>query len=133
MPTIEVDADYDAGAKFYDSEMRRAAKEHVCCECGTKIQAGERYEHVAGKWDKVEVFKTCSLCAEIRNHFSGGGFCHGSLWEGVHEYVYGNFYSKTIEEVAEVSSWLDGLSDEAKKEVLRRYEEEYVRHDMDPF
>ena len=56
--------DYDP-PKFHHREIRRARKQHKCCECGGTIMPGEQYEHVRGKWDDVATFDTCERCHDI--------------------------------------------------------------------
>ena len=58
--------DYD-GPRFYDATLRKAKKEHVCCECDETIPPGATYEHVAGKWDDFCTFKTCDRCLKVRD------------------------------------------------------------------
>lgn len=59
--------DGESPKAFYES-VRIARKQHKCCECGSTIDPGEKYEHVKGLWyDDWEEFKTCMTCANIRN------------------------------------------------------------------
>lgn len=52
------------------SEIRKARKQHRCCECPSPIMPGEHYEHVSGVWDgRGESFKTCEPCAVFRQQF----------------------------------------------------------------
>ena len=47
--------------------LRRARKQHHCCECPASIMPGEMYEYASGVWDGVgQNFKTCVPCAEVR-------------------------------------------------------------------
>ena len=47
--------------------MRKARKEHVCCECREPIKKGEQFEYTSGKWDgRIQAFKTCAYCANLR-------------------------------------------------------------------
>jgi hypothetical protein len=41
----------DLEPDFYSVEHRRARKAYVCSECPDPIERGERYAHIAGKWD----------------------------------------------------------------------------------
>jgi hypothetical protein len=57
--------DYDP-PEFYHREIRRARKEHKCCECGGRMLPGEQYEHVRGKWDGfVDTYDTCARCCDL--------------------------------------------------------------------
>ncbi len=78
--------DYDPPS-FYEADIRKARKPHVCCECHEHINPGDKYEHVSGKWDdRLAAYDTCSICLEIRNVFScGRGFIHGELWDRMRE------------------------------------------------
>lgn len=50
--------------------LRRAMKEHRCCECPAPIVPGEMYELASGVWDhQGRAFKTCLPCAEVRQDF----------------------------------------------------------------
>ena len=59
--------DYD-GPDVYSRTIRKARKEHRCCECGDWIRVGERYEYITALypdcsgWDE---FKTCLPCANL--------------------------------------------------------------------
>ena len=82
-----------------------ANKQHICCECGSKIQPGESYELIKGVWGgEFQTFKTCSFCGSVRNHSlyvfelnADEGFPFGQLWECV-----GMDYSGKDEKGAEV-------------------------------
>ena len=60
---------------------------HTCCECGSSITAGERYESCRGKWDSgVQTMRTCLACVELRDSLAAlddGCFCFGELEEAV--------------------------------------------------
>jgi hypothetical protein len=59
--------DYDEPYRLYAKTERKARKVHVCRECHCRIQPGEKYEHVTGIADAVEVFKTCARCIALRD------------------------------------------------------------------
>lgn len=63
--------DFDAPSpEFYNETYHKAAKEHCCDECGDKIEVGERYQYISGKWDgDFMTFKTCEICARIRDDY----------------------------------------------------------------
>ena len=57
-------------SEWFRSRRIVARKAHHCCECGGTINPGEKYQRAAGKWDgRVESFKTCLVCARIRNDY----------------------------------------------------------------
>lgn len=72
---------------FYHKECRKARKAHRCYECGCKIERGEVYEYVRGKWDDDPIsMHTCPDCVRLRDAFCEMEcFCwlHGSLLDDV--------------------------------------------------
>jgi len=54
-------------ADINEINWRKAAKVHKCCECGIKIEVGEKYEHVkqlyGHRWYE---YRTCDKCADLR-------------------------------------------------------------------
>ena len=47
--------------------LRKARKQHHCCECPAPIVPGEIYEYASGVWEgRGQSFKTCTPCAEVR-------------------------------------------------------------------
>jgi len=44
-----------------------AIKNNTCCECGSTIKYGDRYQYIRGLWDGVwAAYKTCEPCADLR-------------------------------------------------------------------
>jgi hypothetical protein len=73
--------DYDP-PEFYRAVIRTARHAHRCCECGEEIAPGRKYECVTGKWDgRLDSFKTCARCVNVRTDFFKCGFLHGGLVE----------------------------------------------------
>jgi hypothetical protein len=67
----------DFPPEFWDEAFPIAAKEHRCCECRHKIQKGERYCYIKGKWDgEFSTFRQHLLCREacmtLRDTLMGG-------------------------------------------------------------
>ncbi len=63
-----------------------ARKEHVCCECDSRISVGESYHLLRGIWDgDFETYKTCDICTRVRDDATRDGGCIylGDLWETV--------------------------------------------------
>lgn len=67
---------------------RTAKKDHICCECGSGIFPGEKYESHEGKWQgNFKRFKLCSFCAEaLKDLWSHKDFdcdclAYGDLWD----------------------------------------------------
>lgn len=77
---------YDGDApEFLTEKIVKARKEHKCCECGEKINKGEQYEKVIGKWDSgIDTIKTCLVCKTIREDLFCSwnyGMLKEDLWE----------------------------------------------------
>lgn len=101
------------GMEFYHAKTRKARKPHVCCECGARIQPGQAYEHVSGKWDgAIGQFKTCSLCVEIRTKFScDGSWAFMRVWDSLREDLFDRL----------TTGCLVGLSIPAREKVLAQW------------
>jgi hypothetical protein len=87
--------DYDT-PEFYTRDPRTAKKRHKCYECNGPVLPGEKYEHVAAKWDsQIDVFKTCVLCYSIRKWVEHNIPCtcwaHGNmmddLWQSIEDAI----------------------------------------------
>ena len=58
---------------FYNEDIVTARKRHRCCECGSTIAKGERYQSVSGMWEgEFSHIKTCLPCAETRDKATEG-------------------------------------------------------------
>lgn len=69
-------------AWFHNLTNPVARIKHTCSECGGAINPGDRYERSVGNWGgDFSTFKTCSVCAEIRNAFFCEGYFYGMVWE----------------------------------------------------
>lgn len=75
-------------ATFSRTEWRKARKPHKCCECRETIPSGVKYQHTTGKWDSIQVYKTCEACVEIRHELCCEGWNYTTLWEDVREYFH---------------------------------------------
>ena len=61
--------DYERPSVF-TRKIKKARKEHRCCECREPISVGAHYEFISGLWDSEwSTFKTCLTCAQIRVDF----------------------------------------------------------------
>ena len=86
---ICVSMDYDQTNDFYSERTRRAAKPHVCCECGEAIAVGQSYEVVTGKSDgDLWTQRTCLPCVEVHKAFCCGSCTFGDLWKSVREQMF---------------------------------------------
>ena len=51
-----------------------ARKIHTCCECGSRIDPGEKYWLFKGVWEgEFLTFKTCEICENIRSEAISDG------------------------------------------------------------
>ena len=63
-----------------------ARKRHVCGECGSVIDSGERYWLTKGVWDgEFSSHKMCSTCKSVYDEalYDLECICFGELWETV--------------------------------------------------
>jgi hypothetical protein len=80
--------EHDSYPECHWTESRVARKEHRCCECGKQIKPGEKYEHVAGKWDgDFMSYKTCDVCCEVRDILFCDMWVYTSLYEDLAEHI----------------------------------------------
>ena len=54
------------GPRVFRETNPTARKKHLCCECGSEIDPGEKYWRVSGLWDDWQTFKTCEVCQKIK-------------------------------------------------------------------
>ena len=83
----------DSNPTAYWESMPVARKEHICCECGSIIDIGEKYYRISGVWDKkFHTFKQCQTCVNVWKEATIKKFryiCFGDLWKTVgNEYEY---------------------------------------------
>jgi hypothetical protein len=81
--------DYEGYCEFFQSDVRKARKEHRCCECNRVITRGANYVAVRGKYEGDFWSETlCCDCDEIGSAFAcDGGRLYCQLWEDM-EYVF---------------------------------------------
>jgi hypothetical protein len=71
--------------EFMTTTYHSAQKKYLCCECGENIHINEKYQRIVGKWEsKVETYKTCGVCAKIRNDYAPCSSL-GNMWEELNE------------------------------------------------
>ncbi|MFK3873082.1 hypothetical protein [Pseudoalteromonas rhizosphaerae] len=76
----------------FSETVRKARKQHACCECSQKISVGENYQYCSGVWDgKPDSYKTCLSCLKIReNYVAETGEC--VAFESLRESISNSFY-----------------------------------------
>lgn len=76
----------------FNEIMRKAKKEHKCCECCQKIKPGEKYQYCSGVWDGVpDSYKTCLLCVKLRENYANEAG-KNVAFEGLKEAISNEFY-----------------------------------------
>ena len=94
----------------FKTETRRARKHHLCCECGTAIAVGDRYQYSSGIWDgEPSDYKQCLNCHEIMEaaarsaEFEEELPCFGELGKWFEDHMCMGF---------EGIDWLNGMAEE---------------------
>ncbi len=81
---VYVGNDYDP-PEFHRAIIRKAIKDHVCCECKRTVRRGEKYEYVSALYDgHISNYKTCEDCLSIRDEL----FCEGWYYTKAKEYLW---------------------------------------------
>lgn len=63
----ECDPDAGNNCSLYEEKIRKARKDHVCCECGKAIRKGTQYHYVKGCWEgQFDEYKTHIGCNNLR-------------------------------------------------------------------
>ena len=76
----------DEVSTILSSGVRKARREHRCCECGCRIQPGESYQVENTVFEgNLSVHKTCSICFRIRRSLFDCGWYWGQMWSEIHE------------------------------------------------
>ena len=65
--------DHGESCDVLTEKLRRARKEHTCCECGDAIKPGDLYEDSDGLWDGMWAkHRTCARCVNVRADYFVG-------------------------------------------------------------
>lgn len=105
------------GPSCFSHRVRKARKEHRCCECRRIIVKGERYHYESGIWDgSADDFKTCFDCYEVRSEMFCDGFEYGNMWGMLREHL-----SETDGHIS--SSCIAGLPPRARAMICDAIEE----------
>lgn len=67
-------------------DIKRARKPYRCCECRRTIPPGAPYRYetalIDGGWNE---YRTCMVCAAIRDDFFACGWTWGELWQDLRD------------------------------------------------
>jgi hypothetical protein len=92
---------------FIDQSFPRAAKTHWCCECGTAIRAGERYQRTKGMWDhQFSTYDRCRACVDTVRYMTW----RSKKMEGCYCEVFGQLMEHVQEEWRESRTKLMGIA-----------------------
>jgi hypothetical protein len=83
----KLESSYDGEhAEFHEKRTRTARKPHQCYECGGKIQPGDKYNDVAGKWNgDFQTYSFCAACDAIASAFVAAHPGFGRMYGGLDE------------------------------------------------
>lgn len=99
----------------------KAAKDYKCYECYKPITKGTVHQYASGKCEgDFWTARTCLVCAEIRHAFYCHGEMWGEFWTQMYDYVFPDLTTGCLEKLQ---------TPEAKKELLRRWNEWKFRED----
>ncbi len=91
--------------EFHVEKIVVARQPHVCCECKGAIQKKERHEVVKGKWDRrIDTFRTCALCLEIRGAFFCRTWTYGAMWEDLQDQLFQYFSEACVAKLTTVAA-----------------------------
>ena len=111
--------EFDESSFYKEEDILAARKCYVCCECGRKINVGDRYKKSVIKWNgEFRTFKTCVDCVSIINEFFCNGWHFGMVFEDLRAYM---------ESGGEISEeCLLGLTNDARYKVFDMIEEGWL-------
>lgn len=96
--------DYVKGPECFTDSIRKARKEHKCCECGDAIKRGDKYEETTGIWDgKPNRYRTCLDCLSVRNAFFCDGWFYTFVWENLYEHLRDCAHTTPTEALAKLT------------------------------
>ena len=89
--------DYDEPAEFYHTSHHTAAVNAPCCECGRKIEQGERYLKIVGKWHgEIDAYKRCSHCDAVAEALKSRSPCFCDYVRGLWEIIPDGDYIRSL-------------------------------------
>ena len=104
----------------FNSIVRKANKEHKCCECDRTIENGENYRHTSGVWDgEPESYNQCLNCYHIMDVVSREGeFDESPCFGFLRKHILEDFHEPAKEFLTEISKWL-GVSESNLNQLLK--------------
>jgi hypothetical protein len=73
----------------YSERILKAAKDHICYECGNPILKGQEFIFCSILMvEDIRNFKMCLICAEIATAFFKNGFTFGQMISDLNDYLY---------------------------------------------
>lgn len=73
-----------------ERDLLKSRKNYQCYECRDRINIGDRYNKITGKWDgTMDTFRTCSDCVSVKNVFYSAGYCFGNIWDDLYDFLRG--------------------------------------------
>lgn len=109
------------GDGYYTSRTRKAAKKHICPECGKTIEKGEEYLFSTLFIDgRICNSKMCKICESIVDQFFQDGYYCGQIKEDLESYL-DNSWNEDLP-----SNCISKLHPKAKEmvcDMLQRYQD----------
>jgi hypothetical protein len=97
----------------YKENIRKARKQHKCCECANNILKGDNYQYASGVWDGYPGdYKTCLSCVSVRREFEQEYDCciaFGELKEVISDCSLCVSYGYGVNELIEDSDNKEGI------------------------
>jgi len=80
MINCDCSVEIDSSPELFECKIVTSRKKHICVECNSEINIGEKYEYAKGLWEgSFDSFKTCLPCSNIRRDFCRSGAEFGNL------------------------------------------------------
>lgn len=93
----------------FRSTIRKARKQHKCCECGATIQPSSKYVDIFGVWDgEPGSYKQCLECSEIGDRLTKENDCGYAIGGLFQELIDSDFIDRN-QETEEWESTVDWI------------------------
>lgn len=115
-------ASYGEGIGYWSKREIKAAKNHVCYECGGVIKKGELFSyHTVFERGGVDNFKLCMSCDSITENFFSNGWMFGFVIDDLKDYLH---YSWREDLPSSCISKLEPKARDMVCDYLQEYQEE---------